>query len=137
MLIDDDGDIPTFACPHPRLGNRYQRTVSLHSYSFAFFFRDNFKPHVNPLTLYRAIRLSVHLSAVRRDDVDIEGADGRNWADASPPLRHSLPPEAVRECFRPAPRHSRRRGRFAGRVAGVPARAEGYRGQPSNCRLRF
>jgi hypothetical protein len=41
---------------------------------------------VNPLTLYRAIRLSVHLSAVRRDDVDIEGADGRNWADASPPL---------------------------------------------------
>jgi hypothetical protein len=86
MLIDDNGDIPTFACPNPRLGNRYQRTVSLHSYSFAFFFRDNFKPHVNPLTLYRGIRLSVHLSAVRRDDVDIEGADGRNWADASPPL---------------------------------------------------
>jgi hypothetical protein len=31
-------------------------------------------------TLYRGTRLSVDLSAVRRDDVEIEGTDGRNWA---------------------------------------------------------
>ena len=53
IVVDDDGDIPSFACPHPRLGNRYQRTVSLHSYSFTFLFRNNFKPHLISPTLYR------------------------------------------------------------------------------------
>jgi hypothetical protein len=53
MLVDDDGDIPSFACPHPRFRNRYQRTVSLHSHRFTFLFRNNFKPHVNSPTLYR------------------------------------------------------------------------------------
>jgi hypothetical protein len=49
---------------------------------------------VNPLTLYKGTRLPLHLSAVRRDDVDIEGADGRNWADASPPLAPAGGPRA-------------------------------------------
>jgi hypothetical protein len=51
-LVDDDGDIPSFACPHPRFRKRYQRTVSLHSHRFTFLFRNNFKPHVNSPTLY-------------------------------------------------------------------------------------
>jgi hypothetical protein len=33
--------------------------------------------------LYKRTRLPVDLSAVRRDDVEIAGADGRNWAGIS------------------------------------------------------
>src|SRR5258708_33495301 len=51
IVVDDDGDIPTFACPHPRLGNRDQRTVPLHSHRFTFLFRNNFKPHMISPTL--------------------------------------------------------------------------------------
>src|ERR1035437_7773726 len=52
----------------------------LASFFFRVFLLNNFKPHVTSPTLYRGTRLSVDLSAVRRDDVEIEGTDGRNWA---------------------------------------------------------
>ena len=42
-IVSHDRDFPPFTCPHPRLGQRDQRTRSLHSYSFSFFFRDNFE----------------------------------------------------------------------------------------------
>ena len=41
LIPDNDGDIPAFAGPHPRLGHRYQLTRPVHPDGFVFPFRHD------------------------------------------------------------------------------------------------
>jgi hypothetical protein len=72
FIAHDDCDAPSFTSPHPRLSNCYQRTVSLHPYSFSFSFRHDFKGHVSysPYAVHRT-RLSGRLAAIRRAGVHL------------------------------------------------------------------
>src|SRR5260370_22240981 len=88
FIAHDDSDAPSFTSPYPRLSNCYQRTVSLHPYSFSFSFRHDFKGHVSfpmrctPDTVVRAFGCN---SPSRRPFGGAAGIEIRQ-AMSNPPL---------------------------------------------------
>ncbi len=69
--------VTSFARPDSRLGKGYQRTVVLHSYSFVFSFRHQFKGHVtSPYTVAADRR-----SAVWQQFAEAVFISGHAWTE--------------------------------------------------------